>query len=188
MRILITGDFHIPTRARDIPEQIASKMREKSYDLILCTGDLTSERMLEKLSEIAPVKYVVGNMDYIDGPFEEKITVGDITIGLIHGTEIYPRGDINKLYNKAVKMGVDILVSGHTHSLNLCLRGGKLFLNPGSATGVWGGGPASLRPSFIALEIKGRAIKVECLELKGGKLIEREFLFRKKGENVISVK
>lgn len=184
-KILVCGDFHIPTRAKRVPDKILDGMCSEKYDLILCTGDLTNETILEELIKMAPVKWVVGNMDYIDGPLEEKVTIEEFRIGLIHGTEIYPRGDIKKLYQRAVKMGVDVLISGHTHNLSIHLERNVLLLNPGSATGVWSGGIASLKPSFIILEIDDGKLKVKCFELTDNELIKKETSFRKTSKGVV---
>ena len=185
MRILVIGDFHIPERAERIPKKIVDKISKEKFDLILCTGDLTERKVLEFLSSIAPVKWVMGNMDYLTGPLMEKVRIGDLRIGLIHGTEIYPRGDVRQLHMKARELGVNILISGHTHAADIKLVEGILLLNPGSATGVWGGYRyASMIPSFMILEIteNGRKILVRLYELKNIlKETRREFILSEKG-------
>ncbi len=39
--------------------------------------------------------------------------------------------------NHARELDCDILVSGHTHQAKVSQFGGKYFINPGSATGVY---------------------------------------------------
>lgn len=185
MRILVIGDFHIPERAGRIPKEIVDKISKEKFDLILCTGDLTDREVLDFLSNIAPVKWVMGNMDYLTGPLIEKVEIGELKVGLIHGTEIYPRGNIQQLYMKARKLGVNVLISGHTHAADIKLVEGVLLLNPGSATGVWGGYRyASMTPSFMILEVteNGRKVLVRLYELKNVlKEIKREFILSEKG-------
>ena len=166
VKLLLIGDFHIPERAHEIPRKIKERLESGNYGLILCTGDLTRKPILEYLRSVARVKWVMGNMDLISGPMEEKVEIGGVRIGLNHGTEIYPRGDLRKLREKAGRMGVEVLVTGHTHKLSINLVEGKLILNPGSATGVWGGGGGSGKPSFIEMIVEKGRISVEGFELE----------------------
>lgn len=81
-----------------------------------------------------------------------------IKVGVIHGHQCVPAGDLDSLSAIARQMDVDVLVSGHTHvyayffpsSFRLHLIApltrfqateydGKFFLNPGTATGAWSG-------------------------------------------------
>lgn len=179
-RLLVIGDFHIPERAFNIPRRVLSIIKEGGFDLILCTGDLVEREVLELLKHVSTVKWVMGNMDYLPGPIMEKVRLGELKIGLTHGTRIYPRGDLKQLYSMAKGIDVDILISGHTHTLSIQLFNEVVLLNPGSATGVWGGGPASMKPSFIILEVEDGEASVKAYELTEGRL--REFIkrFRKK--------
>ena len=70
-------------------------------------------RYVKSLSE--KVFIVEGNMDYLS--FPEKITtkINEINIGLIHGHQVFPRGNIDGLTRIAEEMNVQILVNGHTH-------------------------------------------------------------------------
>jgi len=167
MQVLVIGDFHIPSRASKIPEPIMSIISNKKFDLVLCTGDLVDEKILSMLENFAPVKWVVGNMDYIDGPRSVKVKLGDFDVGVFHGTGIYPRGNPKQLYSVAKRLNVDVLIHGHTHAMSIQLFGEVLLLNPGSATGVWGGGPASLKPSFMIQEIRNNELIVNGYELVG---------------------
>ncbi len=172
MNILVIGDFHIPSRAHDIPEPIKSSISKKKFDLVLCTGDLVDERVLNMLEEFGPVKRVVGNMDYVSGPRSIKVRIGNFDIGVFHGSGIYPRGNPQQLYSVAKQLNVEVLIHGHTHALSIQLFGDVLLLNPGSATGVWGGGPASLKPSFMILNITNNELIVKGYELVGQELRE----------------
>ncbi|KPV64667.1 MAG: Calcineurin-like phosphoesterase superfamily domain protein [Candidatus Bathyarchaeota archaeon BA1] len=178
------GDFHIPSRAKKIPEPILERMREERFDLILCTGDLTDQSIAKLLMGLGELHIVCGNMDYITYPEECRVKIDGFIIGLIHGDIIYPRGDTHKLAQTALRMGVNILISGHTHrpSINeVTVEGGKrvLLLNPGSATGVWSGGGSVGNPSFIMLKVRGNEAIVKVFELRAGRLGERHHLFKK---------
>jgi len=185
LKILVIGDFHIPSRAQSIPDKIFETICKMEINLILCTGDLTDGKILDKLREIAPLKWVVGNTDYIRGNTSEIIKIDEYDIGLIHGTEIYPRGDVNQLYEVAKKMHVDILISGHTHAMSVHNMYGRILVNPGSATGAWGGGPATFKPSFIVLEISKELLDIWCYELVNNKLVKTVKRFRKNGKSIM---
>jgi len=99
-------------------------------------------------------------MDFLSLPEKEIIKIGTKKIGLIHGNEIHPRGDLEKLYKIAKELNVDILVNGHTHKLKIEKKNEILLLNPGSATGVWGGSANRSRETLIILEIYNNEINI----------------------------
>ncbi|RUM34715.1 MAG: YfcE family phosphodiesterase [Archaeoglobus sp.] len=166
VKILAIGDTHIPDRASDIPASI-KEFITGSYDILVFTGDLTAKSVLLDISRICNVKkiYAVrGNMDSLSLPLRESFRAGNLKFGVIHGHGIYPRGDRRQLESLALEMNVEVLITGHTHSHDI-YKGKVLILNPGSATGVWGGGNASLIPSAMKLEVSGREVKVNlCLD------------------------
>ncbi|MHC1635293.1 MAG: YfcE family phosphodiesterase, partial [Candidatus Methanospirareceae archaeon] len=181
VRILVIGDTHIPSRAPGIEERLVEKIREEEPDYVFCTGDLTDEKLISFYESIGKLYLVAGNMDYIDAKKEEKVEIKGIRIGLIHGDEIYPRGDVEKLSRIAKKLDVDILISGHTHKPMIKEKevGGKevLLLNPGSATGAWGGGGGTGIPSVMFLDIEeGKKVKIRLVQLKKGEIEEISYL------------
>mgnify|MGYP001033636489 FL=1 len=182
MRLLVIGDTHIPERAPEIPQLMLNTIKQNNFDLVLSTGDLTHERVFEYLKKLGKKVYAVrGNMDHLRFPESEKLKVESITIGLIHGDQVFPRGNIDQLTETASEMDVDVLISGHTHRLSIDeIKLGKtkiLLLNPGSATGVWGGGPASYVPSFMILEVENERKKVHAYELINDKLEAHTYIF-----------
>ncbi len=48
-------------------------------------------------------------------PEETIVTVGGFRIGLIHGHQVTPSGNIQALAQVQRRLDVDVLVSGHTH-------------------------------------------------------------------------
>jgi len=181
-KALAIGDFHIPERADWIPRELEDEVAKKGYDVVLCTGDLTSEDVLAWLRGLAPEIHVVrGNMDYLRLPVQATLTVEGLRVGIHHGSGIYPRGDVAKLALKAKQLGVEVLVTGHTHYSQVVevREQGIVIVNPGSATGVWGGDArASLTPSFATIEVSGRSFVVEVKELRGSKFEVARFEFR----------
>ncbi len=150
MKLLIFGDSHIPERASKIPLEFDHLFKTLDYDAVICTGDLTSRKVLEYIKSLSDEYYVVrGNMDSLPLP-EHQVVRGDI--GVIHGYQVYPRGDREQLLEIAKKMGVKILISGHTHTPDV-YKGEIVLLNPGSVTGVWGGSAVENLPSFMHVNV-----------------------------------
>lgn len=148
--------------------------------MVLCPGDLTSESMIEFLSGMGKTHVVRGNMDFLNLPDSLKVKLGDLQIGIVHGT-VFPRGDVGQLSRIVDDLGVDVLISGHTHtsSVNEVRIGGKkrILLNPGSASGTWSGGAASMIPSFMIMEVENRKVIVHSYELVDGELKEKAHVF-----------
>ena len=163
MKILVIGDTHIPRRASWIPEEISNLIENEKFDKVVCTGDLTDRKVLDYLEGLSEVTVVRGNMDHLPLPEYDVFNAEKIKIGVVHGDQVYPRGNREQLKAIAKRLGVDLLISGHTHSPDIHFDE-VLLLNPGSATGVWGGGGGSLKPSFMILEIDGREVVVSFYE------------------------
>jgi putative phosphoesterase len=129
-------------------------------DRIVHAGDV-GPGVLQKLSEIAPVEAVSGN---VDDPFdpslprELSLPAGSLTLHVSHGDELgSPTPD-----GLLARYGGDILVYGHTHKA-LVFRDpdGRLVVNPGSA------GPRrfNLQPSVAILTVTDRDASVEIVTL-----------------------
>lgn len=173
--ISIIGDFHIPERADGITKEFIPSL--KNSELILCTGDLVDPAVLEELKTYSEVKAVKGNMDYADLPEELVFEVQGIKFGLFHGRGIHPRGDREKLAQKALNMGVRVLVSGHSHKLMVEKIGNIILLNPGSATGAESGEGTLPKPSFLTLEPAQKALNITAYTLDTG-LVGRKHSLR----------
>ncbi|RLI76060.1 YfcE family phosphodiesterase [Archaeoglobales archaeon] len=165
MNVLVIGDTHIPRRALSLPKKISEFIESKLFDLIICTGDLTERDVLEYFETLAKVVVVRGNMDHLGLPDYSELKVEDVKVGVIHGHQVYPRGNREKLVEIGKQKSVDVLISGHTHTPDIYMED-VLLLNPGSATGVWGGGGGSMKPSFIVLNVEGRKVDVKLYELE----------------------
>lgn len=181
-KTLAIGDFHIPERAYWIPEELEREVFKEAYDAVFCSGDLTSEYVISWLKKLAREVYVVkGNMDHLKLPTHLVVNVEDLRIGLYHGFGVHPRGDLSKLAIKAKQLGVEVLVTGHTHYPQVAFLNefGVVIVNPGSATGVWGGDErASLTPSFAVMKISGRNLVVEVKEVLGAQVKIDRFDFQ----------
>lgn len=160
--MLVVSDSHIPDRADEIPREITDFIEEsKPYDIVVHAGDLTSRGTLEYFSSLGSKAYIVqGNMDWLDLPESEVFEVHRVKIGVIHGDQVYPRGDLKGLTRIAASLGVRVLVWGHTHKPLLAKVGNVIHINPGSITGAYSGTGASYGPSLVIANVKapGRAL------------------------------
>ena len=137
----IISDTHIPDRANNIPKSVYDIF--KDVDTIIHCGDITSKKVLVDLDENTPAHELIavkGNMDKLDLPKNIFLTVENYNIGIIHGNQINPRGDLLKMKYYCLENNLDILISGHTHiplieKINIPeLEKEILLLNPGSPT------------------------------------------------------
>lgn len=130
-----------------------------NVDLIVHAGDIGKPVVIDKLSKIAPVLAVRGNMDYGKWasrlPEAEIIETGQLVVAVLHIA-----GRLNEDPGKA---GYKAVISGHTHRPNVYEKKGVIFINPGSATYPKLGQPASA----ALIHIKGADLSVELITLKG---------------------
>ncbi|MEJ2296224.1 MAG: YfcE family phosphodiesterase [Candidatus Lokiarchaeota archaeon] len=146
VRILLTGDSHIPRRAPMVPDEVYEEINKlgakNHFDYTFFTGDLlTAPKLMDFLNNITKnqVFKVIGNMDYYGGnrklPTYRDLTISlkdniSISIGLLHGHQVHPRGDHDQLEAIGIENNNNILVSGHTHKEEVFLtkRGILLLL------------------------------------------------------------
>ncbi|KNC24449.1 hypothetical protein FF38_02783 [Lucilia cuprina] len=81
----------------------------------------------------------MGESDIASTTLKNKqiFTVGDKRIGLVSGFLVTPPGDIDVLTTYARDMNVDILLWGGSHSQELDMNSGHIFINPGYAGRSW---------------------------------------------------
>lgn len=126
-------------------------------DLILHAGDIDVPHVLEKLSQIAPVKAVCGNMDF--GPLRESLPETEVVEAGDHF--LYMLHDIGRLDLDPEAAGFAAVVFGHSHRPHLEQKGRVLLLNPGSA------GPKRFgKPVCVArIDIANGRLSAQVIEL-----------------------
>jgi putative phosphoesterase len=137
------------------PEAIAA-LHGSQY--IIHAGDVGDPQILDKLSAIAPVTAVRGNVDH--GPWARKIPatnvleIGEISIYVLHV--------IQELDLKPEAAKFAAVVYGHSHVPKSEMKNGVLYFNPGSA------GPRrfKLPVSVGRLVIEDGKIEAQILLLK----------------------
>ena len=119
--------------------------------------------------------------DFATFPETKVVTIGNVKIGLIHGHQVTPWGDLEALAAVQRKLDCDVLIHGHTHEFSVQQYDGKYFINPGSATGAYSALSSQVAPSFILMAIQGDEIVIFNYMLVDGKLeINRMDLGEKK--------
>lgn len=161
MKIGLISDTHIPDRLSLLPENVIKAF--EGVDLILHAGDVTDYEVIEKLEKIAPVLAVEGNMDRrfgrVDLPKSRIIKAENQKIGILHGDRLL-RGDMEQLAYNAMEMGVNILISGHTHIPHAEKIKDIILINPGSPTV-----PRSGERTVATLEINSDKVEIEFVKV-----------------------
>ena len=136
------------------PEAVKA-LRGSEY--IIHAGDVGDAKILEQLTEIAPLTVVRGNVDtqsWAKGiPPTNALEAGGISIYVLHILE--------KLDLKPEAGGFGVVVYGHSHVPKAEMKNGVLFFNPGSA------GPRrfALPVTIGRLKIFGARITSSIVEL-----------------------
>lgn len=137
------------------PEAVAA-LRGSHY--IIHAGDIGDPGVLERLSEIAPVRAVYGNVDH--GAWARKIPATQVLE--VGGVSIYVLHNLHELDLKPEAAGFAVVVSGHNHVPKQEVKNGVLYFNPGSA------GPRRLKlPVCLGkLLLREGRVAAEIIELK----------------------
>jgi vacuolar protein sorting-associated protein 29 len=128
---------------------------------------LCSKDVYDYLKTLASDVHVVRG-DFDDNtqyPEQKVVTVGQFKIGLTHGHQVVPWGDIESLSLIQRQLDVDILISGHTHKFSAVEKEDKFYINPGSATGAYNALETEVVPSFVLMDIQGSQIVIYVYQL-----------------------
>ena len=127
-------------------------------DLIIHAGDVGDPEIIERLTAIAPVTAVRGNVDKaawaLSLPMTAVAESGSIAIYVLH--------DLQQLDLDPAAAGFGVVVSGHTHQPGHTERSGVLYINPGSA------GPRRFKlPITVArLDLTESEWKIDFIDLE----------------------
>jgi putative phosphoesterase len=128
-------------------------------DHIIHAGDVGDPGILKKLTEIAPVTAVRGNVDR--ERWAHKLPETEVLE--VEGASIYILHDVKTLDLKPEAAGFAAVIFGHTHIPKQETRHGVLYFNPGSA------GPKRFRlPITVGkLMVQAGTIRGEILGISG---------------------
>jgi putative phosphoesterase len=122
MRIGVISDTHGLLRPAAV-KQLAA------VDHIIHAGDIGGPEVITGLEKIAPVVAIKGNNDVGEWaagiPDDAVVTLGNRRIYVLH--------NVKDLGCDPATVGFDIVISGHSHRPMVEIKGGVLYLNPGSA-------------------------------------------------------
>ncbi len=128
-------------------------------DHIIHAGDIGEPAILDKLTDIAPLTAVRGNVDH--GAWAKKIP--EINVLEVGGVSIYIIHNLQELDLNPEASGFAALVYGHSHVAKREIKNGVLYFNPGSA------GPKRfvLPVTLGKLLIRNQELEPEIIELAG---------------------
>jgi hypothetical protein len=131
----------------------------RGCERIIHAGDIGGGALLDALAALAPVTAVRGNNDReaeIAGlPQTTQLEIGPVRLYVLH--------DLKQLAVSPAELGVNVVVSGHSHRPLVEEREGVLYVNPGSA----GRRRFKLPISVGELVIDGREVMPRVVELDG---------------------
>ena|ERR1700730_15945542 len=129
----------------------------RGADRIIHAGDIGDPAILDRLSEIAPVASVRGNVDR--GAWAENIP--ETNVLELDGVSIYVLHILENLDLKPKSAGIDAVIYGHSHVPKQEMKDGVLYFNPGSA------GPRrfELPVTVGKLIVQGGKIRAEIVQL-----------------------
>ncbi|XP_022450943.1 LOW QUALITY PROTEIN: vacuolar protein sorting-associated protein 29-like [Delphinapterus leucas] len=166
---LLLGELHIPHRCNSLPAKLKKLLVPGKIQHILRTGNLCTKESYDYLQTLAgDVHTVRGDFDAnLNYPEQKVVTVGQFNIGLIHGHEVIPRGDVASLALLQRQFDVDILISGHTHKFEASEHENKFYINPDSATGAYKALETNIIPSFVLMDIQASTVVAYVYQLIG---------------------
>ncbi len=135
VRLLLTSDTHLPTRARELPAELLARAQEA--DVVIHAGDWVDTAALDLLD--AHARLLIGVYGNNDGPDLRarlpevaRAELGGLRFGVVHETGA-ARGRELRCAERFPDL--DVLVFGHSHiPWDTTAPGGLRLLNPGSPT------------------------------------------------------
>ena len=154
--VLVVGDMFVPQRSPDISEQFKSILVPNKLQHVLSLGNIGSRESYDWLKSLSNDFHTVkGDFDEGEIPEKKVVQIGEFKIGMIHGHQVLPWGDLDSLTNIQRELGCDILLSGHTHQIDIKVKDKKLYINPGSISGAFSHLIADPNPSFVLMILQG---------------------------------
>jgi putative phosphoesterase len=135
-------------------------------DLIIHAGDVGKLEILERLSEIAPVRAVYGNTDW--GELKGALPGTEVVDLDVDGPLAYVLHIFETLNLDPVAAGFRVVIFGHTHEPLIREHEGVLYLNPGSA----GDKRPDLPVTVARLTLEGEDLRAEIVDLTTGKVAQ----------------
>lgn len=149
--IAVIADTHVPDRVAALHPDLIPALQNLHPDLILHAGDICAPGVLERLRQVAPVKAVRGNRDWLfahELPRVLHLELNGVRLTLQHGHgnlfdylidkwQYIRDGYRFERYTRVVRRtsgDANVMVFGHTHHAECIWQGNVLMFNPGSAS------------------------------------------------------
>ena len=188
--VLVVGDLFIPQRTPDINEQFKTVLTPNKVQHVLCLGNIGNQETYDWLKGLSKDFHIIkGDFDQDDEDEKKVIQIGDFNIGIIHGHQVLPWGDIESLGIAQRQLGCDILISGHTHKTQVVVKDNVLFLNPGSFSGAFSPLIEDTIPSFILMVLTGDEVIIYLYTLndKSKKFEVNKYVYKKGSEELLQI-
>ena len=154
--VLVVGDMFVPQRSQDIDPQFKTILIPNKIQHVLSLGNIGSRESYDWLKSLSnDFHSCKGDFDEGDMPEKKVVTIGEFKIGMIHGHQVLPWGNPDSLSSIQRELDCDILLSGHTHEINVKVIDNKLYINPGSISGAFSDIVADPSPSFVLMVLQG---------------------------------
>ncbi len=148
--IAVVADTHVPDRVNGLHPGLIAGLQALQVEHILHMGDVCVNRVLDELSQVAPVSAVRGNRDWLlspPPPWTRSLTFQGVRVYQAHGQGGFFTYWLDKvLYvllgyeferyaRRLMRSSPDaqVYLFGHTHQPVNRVIDGNLFFNPGSA-------------------------------------------------------
>jgi putative phosphoesterase len=135
VRLLLTSDTHLPTRARELPGQLLAEVARA--DAVIHAGDWVDASALDLLE--ARSRLLIGVYGNNDGP-ELRVRLPEVARAELGGVRFGVVHETGPAKGRELRCAerfpdVDVLVFGHSHiPWDTTAPGGPRLLNPGSPT------------------------------------------------------
>ncbi len=188
--VLVVSDMFLPQRSPDINEQFKAILTPNKVQHVLCLGNIGNQETYDWLKSLSKDFHIVkGDFDQDDAPEKKMIQIGDFNIGLIHGHQVLPWGDLESLGMVQRSLGCDILISGHTHKTNVVVKDNILYINPGSFSGAFSPLIEDTIPSFVLMVLTGdeAIVYLYTLSDRSKKFEVNKYDYKKGADNLFHV-
>ena len=188
--VLVVGDMFLPQRSPDINEQFKAILTPNKVQHVLCLGNIGNQETYDWLKSLSKDFHIVkGDFDQDDAPEKKMIQIGDFNIGLIHGHQVLPWGDLESLGMVQRSLGCDILISAHTHKTNVVVKDNILYINPGSFSGAFSPLIEDTIPSFVLMVLTGdeAIVYLYTLSDRSKKFEVNKYDYKKGADNLFHV-
>ena len=130
MRLGVISDTH---KEKYYIDKAIEKL--KNVDIIIHLGDNVQDVLEIQKNFKGKIANVKGNCDFqVNTPIEKLLLLEEKLIFITHGHKYDVKNGLLKLRYKALELGAEIVLYGHTHISKIDYEDGIFFINPGSPT------------------------------------------------------